>query len=126
MKIVTSRDPVGAPIFYRDVPLAPFKNTDGMIRPLGDLAARTVTWRLRDISKPRSRLLLSEMPTCLNCHSFVADGKTLVLRLRVGLVLVLAASGIRHFSGLPFSLSAQFGCDNSTICLTLRSRNTTA
>jgi hypothetical protein len=77
MKIVTSRDPVGAPIFYRDVPLVPFENSDGVIRPLGDLAARTVTWRLRDISKPQSRLLLSEMPTCLNCHSFAADGRTL-------------------------------------------------
>ena len=77
VKIVTSEDPVGAPIFYRDVPLVPFKNTKGVIRPLGDLAARTVTWRLRDISKPQSRLLLSEMPTCLNCHSFAADGKTL-------------------------------------------------
>jgi len=77
VKIATSEDPVGAPIFYRDVPLVPFKNTRGVIRPLGDLAARTVTWRLRDISKPLSRLLLSEMPTCLNCHSFAADGKTL-------------------------------------------------
>ena len=38
-----------------------------------------IAWRLRDISKPDSRLLLTDMLTCTNCHSFSADGKTLGL-----------------------------------------------
>ena len=32
--IATSKDPVGAPIFYRDVPLAPSETAAGIIKPL--------------------------------------------------------------------------------------------
>ena len=34
--IQTSKDPVGAPIFFRDVPLMPSKTEKGMIKPLPD------------------------------------------------------------------------------------------
>ena len=34
MTLSTSRDPVGAPIFYRDVPLMPSAGEDGVIKPL--------------------------------------------------------------------------------------------
>ena len=79
--VTTSQDPVGAPIFYRDVPLAPSVTKKGTIKPLGDDAVMLIAWRLRDLSKPESRLLLTDVPKCTNCHSFSADGKTLGMDL---------------------------------------------
>ena len=77
MRLETSRDPVGAPIFYRDVPLLPSQGEQGVIKPLAEGAIALITWRLRDVSRSESRVVLKEMPTCANCHSFSADGKTL-------------------------------------------------
>lgn len=74
---VTSKDPVGAPIFYRDVPLAPSQTERGVIKPLSEAFLPLIAWRLRDISKPESRLVLTGLLTCANCHSFSTDGKTL-------------------------------------------------
>jgi hypothetical protein len=74
--ITTSRDPVGAPIFYRDVPLMPSPGVNGVVSPLAPTAIHLIHWRLRDITKPESRTVLKDMPTCGNCHSFSADGKT--------------------------------------------------
>ncbi len=74
---VTSRDPVGAPIFYRDVPLAPSQTERGVIKPLSEAFLPLIAWRLRDISQPESRLVLTGLLTCANCHSFSKDGKTL-------------------------------------------------
>ena len=73
----TSRDPVGAPIFYRDVPLAPSATERGVIKPLSEAFLPLIAWRLRDISQPESRLLLTDLLTCANCHSFSDDGTTL-------------------------------------------------
>lgn len=81
ISITTSSDPVGAPIFYRDVPLAPALTQKGVIAPLGQYAVTLIGWRLRDISNPDSRLLLTTVPTCTNCHSFSADGQTLGMDL---------------------------------------------
>lgn len=80
--ISTSIDPVGAPIFYRDVPLliaAPGEK--GAIQPLPPFAIPLIKWRLRDISKGESRTVMENLPTCANCHSFSRDGKTLGLDL---------------------------------------------
>ncbi len=77
MTLTTSQDPVGAPIFYRDVPLMPNKGKEGVISPLSKNGLPLIAWRLRDLSKPRSRLLLTGMPSCANCHSFSLDGKTM-------------------------------------------------
>ncbi len=77
VSFATSRDPVGAPIFYRDVPLLPTEGDEGVIRPLSLDALPLIKWRLLDISRPESRVVLHDMPTCANCHSFSADGKTL-------------------------------------------------
>ena len=77
MRFSTSRDPVGAPIFYRDVPLMPGPNESGNIQPLDKGAVPLIGWRLRDIARPESKLVLSGMPSCANCHSFSLDGKTL-------------------------------------------------
>ena len=69
VSIRTSRDEVGAPIFYRDVPL-PFiyavRNPD------------TIRWRLGSIASERpAPVVLRDLPVCGNCHSFSADGRTL-------------------------------------------------
>ena len=77
VEFTTSADPVGAPIFYRDVPLMPTANTDGTVQPLAPDAIHLINWRLRDIRNPESHTVLTNMPTCLNCHSFSADGKTM-------------------------------------------------
>ena len=78
---ITSQDPVRAPIFYRDVPLMPSETEKGIIKPLASDALHLVQWRVRDISKPESRIVLKEMPTCGNCHSFSLDGKTMGMDL---------------------------------------------
>lgn len=77
--IETSRDPVGAPIFYRDVPLIPSEGKKGIISPIPKHMLGVVAWRLRDISKPESHLLMTGSSTCVNCHSFSRDGKTMGL-----------------------------------------------
>jgi len=74
--MTTSRDPVSAPIFYRDVPLMPSAGVNGVVSPLAPTAIHLIHWRLRDITKPESHTVLKDMPTCANCHSFSADGKT--------------------------------------------------
>ena len=79
--IQTSKDPVGAPIFYRDVPLMPSQNAKGTINPLSPDKVFLVRWRLRNISEPQSRVVLKDMPTCANCHSFSRDGKTMGMDL---------------------------------------------
>jgi len=75
----TSVDPVGAPIFYRDVPLMPTEVEKGVIKPIIPSAIPFISWRLRDVAAPASRLLMEGLPTCANCHSFSADGKHLAL-----------------------------------------------
>jgi Flp pilus assembly protein TadD len=75
-----SEDPVGAPIFYRDVPLIPPRPEErerGVIKPLPDSVLPMIKWRLRNVSEPRSTVVMENLPTCANCHSFSGDGKTL-------------------------------------------------
>ena len=79
--IRVSKDPVGAPIFYRDVPLMPSETEKGVIKPLAATAVPLIAWRLRNPADTGSRLLLTGMRTCANCHSFSADGKTLGMDL---------------------------------------------
>jgi len=76
VRIGTSTDPVGAPIFYRDVPLPfihAFNNT------------RSIRWRLGDVTSPQPPpVLLTDMKVCGNCHSFTPDGKTLAMDVDYG------------------------------------------
>ena len=76
VSFATSRDSVGAPIFYRDVPL-PFR-----------FALRNVwliRWRLGDISSYEpAPTVLTNLPVCGNCHTFSADGKTLGMDVDIG------------------------------------------
>lgn len=81
VSIETSADPVGAPIFYRDVPLMPSESEKGVIKPLAQSAVPLIAWRLRDVAEPKSRVVLEGMHTCANCHSFSRDGKTLGMDL---------------------------------------------
>jgi len=78
--IQTSKDPVGAPIFYRDVPLIPPDLSTaqrGVIKPLPDSVLPKIKWELRYINETQSKTMMTGLPTCGNCHSFSADGKTM-------------------------------------------------
>jgi tetratricopeptide (TPR) repeat protein len=67
--IRTSSDPVGAPLFYREVNL-PF--VDAVKDP------STIRWRFGAISSvERPPVVLENLPVCGNCHSFSADGAVL-------------------------------------------------
>ncbi|MFZ0934478.1 MAG: tetratricopeptide repeat protein [Bryobacteraceae bacterium] len=79
--IQTSTDPIGAPIFYRDVPLVDSngQGEKGIIKPLPDSLLPLIKWRLRYLDQPQSTIMMQNLPTCANCHSFSRDGKTLGL-----------------------------------------------
>jgi tetratricopeptide (TPR) repeat protein len=77
----TSKDAVGAPIFYRDVPLMPSELKKGAIKPLAAEALPLVAWRARNVGEARSRVVMDDLPVCANCHSFSADGKTMGMDL---------------------------------------------
>jgi tetratricopeptide (TPR) repeat protein len=81
VRIFTAKDPVGAPIFYRDVPLMPTEVEKGVIKPIIPSAVPLVGWRLRNVAENASRLVMEGLPTCANCHSFSRDGKTLAMDL---------------------------------------------
>ncbi len=67
--IRTSTDPVGAPLFYREVNL-PF--ADAVKDP------STIRWRFGAISSAEPPpVVLDNLPVCGNCHSFSADGTVL-------------------------------------------------
>ena len=67
--IRTSTDPVGAPIFYREVNL-PFKEA------IKDPSQ--IRWRFGSIdSQQPPPVVLEHLPVCGNCHSFSAEGRTL-------------------------------------------------
>ena len=69
VKVTTSVDPVGAPLFYREVNL-PF--ADAVKDP------SRIRWRFGDISSPEPpRVVLEHLPVCGNCHSFSRDGQVL-------------------------------------------------
>jgi hypothetical protein len=72
-----SPDPVGAPIFYRDVPLMPSETEKGVIKPLGPKAVPLIAWRLRNVADTHSRVVMQGIHSCANCHSFSRDGKTM-------------------------------------------------
>jgi hypothetical protein len=75
--ISTSADLVGAPVFYRDVPLMlPSTDQKGPITPLPQEALPLIKWRIRNLAEPESRVVMENLPTCANCHSFSRDGKT--------------------------------------------------
>jgi len=82
VNISTSVDPVGAPVFYRDVPLMIWpRGQKGSIQPLPPFAIPLIKWKLRNIGEAQSHTVMENLPTCGNCHSFSRDGKTLGMDL---------------------------------------------
>jgi tetratricopeptide (TPR) repeat protein len=78
-EISISSDPVGAPIFYRDVPLMPSETEKGFIKPLATSAIPLIEWRMRNVADDSSHIVMTDLHSCANCHSFAANGKTLGL-----------------------------------------------
>ena len=71
ISIKTSRDAVGAPLFYREVNL-PF--VDAVKDP------SRIQWRFGAISSPQQPpIILKNLPVCGNCHSFSANGQILAM-----------------------------------------------
>jgi Tol biopolymer transport system component/Tfp pilus assembly protein PilF len=67
--LATSKDPVSAPIFYRDV-ILPF------IEAVKDPSK--LRWRFGTVdSRAQPKVVLENLPVCGNCHSFSADGRVL-------------------------------------------------
>jgi len=67
----TSRDPVGAPLFYREVVL-PFAEADKH--------PSRIRWRFGSIASPQAPpIVLERLPVCANCHSFSRDGTILAM-----------------------------------------------
>ncbi len=67
----TSKDEVGAPLFYREVNL-PF--IDAVKDP------SRIRWRFGSISSPQPPpIVLQDLPVCGNCHSFSRDGSVLAM-----------------------------------------------
>jgi tetratricopeptide (TPR) repeat protein len=71
ISIKTSKDPVGTPLFYREVNL-PF--VDAVKDP------SKIRWRFGSISSPKQPpVILEGLPVCGNCHSFCKNAKTLAM-----------------------------------------------
>lgn len=70
MSFATSKDEVGAPLFYREVNL-PF--IDAVKDP------SLIRWRFGSISSPQPPIILQNLPVCGNCHSFSRDGSVLAM-----------------------------------------------
>lgn len=114
--IQTSKDPVGAPIFFRDVPLISVPTGErGVIMPIPTQAVPFIAWRLRYVNETKSRLMMQDLPTCINCHSFSRDGKTLGLDVDgpgndkglYGIVPVEAETSIRNENVIRWSSFAE-------------------
>jgi tetratricopeptide (TPR) repeat protein len=70
-RIKTSKDQVGAPLFYREVNL-PF--IDAVKDP------SLIRWRFGDISSPQQPpIVMENLPVCGNCHSFSECGDILAM-----------------------------------------------
>lgn len=71
MDFTTSADSVGAPIFFRNVPL-PFS--------YANKHKDILSWHLGSVeNKENPKTLLTGIPVCANCHSFTADGSTMAM-----------------------------------------------
>lgn len=69
VRITTSSDPVGSPIFYREVNL-PF------VEAVRDPS--NIRWRFGAVSSAQQPpIVLEKLPVCGNCHSFSADATVL-------------------------------------------------
>jgi tetratricopeptide (TPR) repeat protein len=134
VRISTSPDEVGAPLFYREVNL-PFK--EAVEDP------SKIRWRFGPVSSPEPPpIVLEHLPVCGNCHSFSADGSVLGMDVdyanskgsyvitRTAENMVLATSDImtwddfrREEGDLTFGLLSQVSPDGSTVVSTVKDRS---
>jgi len=71
VRILCSDDEIGAPIFYRSVPL-PFKFARENLSK--------VSWHLGNVSSyEKAPEVLKNIPVCGNCHSFSSDGRYIAM-----------------------------------------------
>jgi len=130
----TSRDEVGAPLFYREVNL-PF--IDAVKDP------SQIRWRFGEISsKTPPPVVLQGLPVCGNCHSFSADGEFLGMDVdyandkgsyavtRVAEEIVLAKSKIitwsdykREDGEMTYGLLSQVSPDGKYVVSTVKDRS---
>jgi tetratricopeptide (TPR) repeat protein len=129
----TSKDEVGAPLFYREVNL-PF--IDAVKDP------SHIRWRFGAISSPRPPVVLENLPVCGNCHSFCAKGETLAMDVdyanskgsyvitRVAREMVLATSDIitwndyaREDGEQTFGLLSQISPDGNAVVSTVKDKS---
>jgi len=130
----TSRDEVGAPIFYREVNL-PF--IDAVKDP------SRIRWRFGAVSLTRRPpVVLEKLPVCGNCHSFSRDGRTLAMDVdyanskgsyiitRVARRMVLATSDLitwndfrRSDGEQTFGLLSQLSPDGRTVLSTVKDKS---
>jgi len=131
ISISTSKDEVGASLFYREVNL-PF--IDAVKDP------SHIRWRYGAISSPEQPpIVLDNLPVCGNCHSFTADGKTLAMDVDyannkgsyvitpVAEEMVIATSDIitwydykKDDGELTFGLLSQISPDGSLVVSTVK------
>jgi tetratricopeptide (TPR) repeat protein len=132
--IATSRDPVDAPIFYREVNL-PF--IDAVKDPT------RIRWRFGAISSPAPPpIVLENLPVCGNCHSFPRDGSLLAMDVdyanskasyvvtRVAQDMTLATSDIITWNDFrpedtiqTFGLLSQISPDGRYVISTVKDRS---
>jgi len=130
----TSRDEVGAPLFYREVNL-PF------IEAVKDPSK--IRWRFGPISSPQAPpIVLENLPVCGNCHSFSQDGRLLGMDVdyanskgsyvitRTAEKMVLATSDImtwddykREDGELTFGLLSQVSPDGRDVVSTVKDKS---
>jgi tetratricopeptide (TPR) repeat protein len=134
LSIATSKDEVGAPLFFREVNL-PFK--EAVKDP------SQIRWRFGPISSSQPPpIVLERLPVCGNCHSFSRDGQVLGMDVdyanskgsyvltRTAETMVLATSDIitwddfeRKEGDLTFGLLSQVSPDGSAAISTVKDRS---
>jgi len=132
--IMTAKDPVGAPIFYREVNL-PF--IDAVKDP------SRIRWRFGSISSPQlPPVILEKLPVCGNCHSFSWNGQTLAMDVdyanskgsyvitKVAQEMILATSDIitwddykREDGEQTFGLLSQISPDGRYVVSTVKDKS---
>jgi tetratricopeptide (TPR) repeat protein len=134
ISISTSKDQVGAPLFYREVDL-PF--VDAVTDP------SRIRWRFGRISSPRQPpVILEKLPVCGNCHSFTTDAKIFAMDVdyanskgsyiitRVEEEMVLATSDIITWNDYrkedgeqTFGLLSQVSPDGKVVVSTVKDKS---
>jgi len=134
ISVSTSKDEVGAPLFYREVDL-PF--VDAVKDP------SHIRWRFGIVSSTRQPpVVLEKLPVCGNCHSFCKAGKTLAMDVdyanskgsyviaRIAEKMVLATSDIITWNDYrkedgeqTFGLLSQVSPDGRVVVSTVKDKS---